>query len=80
MSATPIEETDATKGSRSWLEDDRNTTEQAEAAHWDTVKKGSDELLDYYWNNYGKWGAYSRNRHLEPSEQDCGLQETENQF
>jgi hypothetical protein len=59
MSTTPIENAEAVKGSRAWLEDDRNTTEEAEAVHWDAVKKGSDELLEYYWTNYGKWGMQS---------------------
>lgn len=44
-------------GSRSWLEDDPHLSEEAHKAQWEEVRKGSDELLSYYWSSYGKWGT-----------------------
>lgn len=57
MSATPDDRVEEVTGSRVWLEDDPNTTAEAEQRHWEEVKRGSDELLAYYWANYGKWGT-----------------------
>jgi hypothetical protein len=56
MSTSESDVPSSKTGSRSWLEDDRTTTVEAETAAWEEVKKGSDELLAHYWTNYGKWG------------------------
>lgn len=58
MSSDPDNSVTEAIGSRSWLEDNPNTTAEAEQKHWEEVKKGSDELLSYYWANYGKWGTH----------------------
>jgi len=62
MATSTSETTTPIAGSRSWLEDDRNTSVEAEKEHWKRVKQGSDELLAYYWSNYGKWGMPSLDR------------------
>ena len=57
MSVSPSKTSEELIGSRAWLEDDKNTTLEAEQRHWLEVKKGSDEMLDRIWNSYGKWGT-----------------------